>query len=122
MPETAAEKGPQFRIKTKIILGNQNDFFGPGIARLLHIIDEAGSIASAAEEMQMSYSKAWNMLRKAEEGVGFPLILRRKGGKEGGSSLLTEEGREFVRLYDEMQQELIRFSDGLMEKYMGKYV
>ncbi len=117
-----ADKPSRFKVKTKIILGDEMDFFGPGVSRLLHKIDECGSIASAAEEMEMSYSKAWNMLRKAEAGIGFPLILRRKGGKAGGSSMLTEEGREFVGLYDEMQKEIRFLSDGLLEKYLGKFL
>ncbi|MDO4491720.1 MAG: LysR family transcriptional regulator [Lachnospiraceae bacterium] len=113
---------PLFRVKTKLILQNREDFFGPGMSRLLHLIDEHGSIAAAAKEMEMAYSKAWKMLRKAEKGVAFPLILREKGGKTGGGSKLTKEGKEFIELYDEMQVELKNYCEDLLKKYMDNYL
>ena len=42
--------------------------------------------------MQVSYSTAWNLLNSAEDSLGYPLILRNKGGPSGSGSLLTEKG------------------------------
>ena len=41
--------------------------FGPGIAQLLHRVQEYHSLRAAALSMDMAYSKAWTVLRTAEE-------------------------------------------------------
>lgn len=87
---------------TKIIfLDEQGEkFFGEGPARLLHSIEENGSIRSAAISMNMAYTKALKLIRNAESALGFPLIKSSTGGKDGGGSLLTEEGREWLERYE----------------------
>lgn len=108
-----------FRVKTKLVLSGNNDFFGPGVARLLHLIDKYGSIQKAAAEMEMSYSKAWKMLRKAEEETGLKFLDRINGGKQGGGSTLTDQGRHFLQKYDQMCRDLREISDHHLEKYFG---
>ena len=41
---------------------------------------------------QISCPTAWNLLNGAEDSLGYPLILRNKGGPSGSGSLLTEKG------------------------------
>ena len=43
-----------------------NKVFGPGIAQLLHRVRELHSLRAAANSMNMAYSKAWTVLRTAE--------------------------------------------------------
>lgn len=74
--------------------------FGPGIACLLKGIDKTGSINKATQSMGMAYSKAWRILATAEEQLGFALIERKV--PEGSS--LTDKGRQFLSLYDRMQE------------------
>ena len=74
--------------------------FGKGAAALLKGVDEFGSLNRTAKEMGMAYSKAWSMLKKVEEGLGFALIERH--GARG--SELTEEGRKFLDLYGQYEQ------------------
>lgn len=59
---------------------------------LLHLIRETQSVRDACSRMQISYSTAWNLLNAAEDSLGYPLILRNKGGPSGSGSLLTEKG------------------------------
>jgi molybdate transport repressor ModE-like protein len=42
--------------------------------------------------MGMAYSKAWQSVRQAEAATGFPLLLRRTGGSDGGGSTLSPQG------------------------------
>jgi len=74
--------------------------FGPGIACLLKGIEKSGSINKATKSMGMAYSKAWRILAVAEEQLGFTLIER----KVPEGSVLTEKGKRFILLYDEMQE------------------
>ena len=81
------------------ILGEEK-FFGPGIATLLHRVEEYRSIRQATASMGMAYSKAWAIVRRAERELGFPLLNTTTGGKEGGGASLTAEGRLFLEKYD----------------------
>ena len=46
--------------------------------------------------MKMSNSKAWKILKRAEEDLDMPLVERISGGKDGGGSKLTQEGEELL--------------------------
>lgn len=77
-----------------------NKFFGEGPARLLHGIEEKGSLRSAAMSMDMAYTKALRILKNAEAALGFPLTTRTTGGKDGGGSKLTTEGKAWLTKFE----------------------
>lgn len=81
------------------IMGEEK-FFGPGIAALLHRVEDYHSIRQATASMGMAYSKAWAIIRRAERELGFSLLNTTTGGREGGGASLTEEGRAFLDRYD----------------------
>ena len=62
-------------------------FFGEGPCRLLHAIEQTGSLRAAAQSMQMAYTKA--------------LTERKICGKGGGGSILTDEAKEFLYRYEQ---------------------
>ena len=68
--------------KVKLTLCTDERFFGPGVCELLEKIRETGSIQAAAARMEMSYTKAWRILKRAEEEMGVNLISRVTGGKK----------------------------------------
>ena len=80
--------------------------FGPGAAQLLHRVQEYHSLRRAAQSMNMAYSKAWTVLRSAEEQLGFKLLHSSTGGRGGGGAVLTEEGRQLLERYDELCRRL----------------
>ena len=90
------------RCRTRLVLSKEEDFFGPGVYELLKAIGETGSIQAAAARMHMSYTKAWKMINQAEKEMGFLFLNRLSGGKNGGSSEITEEGRRFMERYHAM--------------------
>ena len=59
-------------------------FFGEGPCRLLHLIEETGSLRSAAAQMGLSYSKALRLVQHAEKELGFALTCKTIGGGGGG--------------------------------------
>lgn len=75
-------------------------FFGEGPARLLRGIEQTGSLRAAAMSMEMAYTKALKLIRNAENALGFPLIRRSTGGKDGGGSCLTKEGKAWLERYE----------------------
>ena len=80
---------------------NEEKFFGEGPARLLREIEATGSLRAAAMSMGMAYTKALKLIRNAETALAFPLISRSTGGKDGGGSCLTEEGKEWLQRYED---------------------
>ena len=87
---------------TKIIFFDDNGekFFGEGPASLLNEIEKNGSLRAAAISMGMAYTKALKLIGNAEKALGFALITRVTGGKDGGGSCLTKEGREWLQRYE----------------------
>ena len=70
---------------------------------MLRLIRETQSVRDACSRMQISYSTAWNLLNAAEDAVGYPLILRNKGGPSGTGSLLTEKGDRLLVACDRFE-------------------
>ena len=87
---------------TKITFFNDQDekFFGEGPCRLLHAVEQTGSLRAAAISMGMAYTKAMKILKNAERALGFPLTVRSAGGRDGGGSRLTPEGKEWIARYE----------------------
>lgn len=75
-------------------------FFGEGPCRLLHAVEETGSLRAAAQSMGMAYTKALKLVRHAEAALGFALTTRTAGGRDGGGSSLTPEGKEWLQRYE----------------------
>ncbi|MFB0920142.1 MAG: LysR family transcriptional regulator [Oscillospiraceae bacterium] len=80
--------------------------FGPGIATLLRNVERTGSLQKAADAMEMAYSKAWKMIKEAERLWSVPLTYRDIGGKNGGGSVLTPEGRFLLERYESFTEEI----------------
>jgi molybdate transport system regulatory protein len=88
---------------TKIVFLDENGekFFGEGPSRLMRAIEETGSLRGAAMSMGMAYTKALKLIQNAEKALGFRLTERVKGGKDGGGSRITSEGKEWLIKYEQ---------------------
>lgn len=73
--------------------------FGEGPYRLLLAVEETGSLRAAAMSMGMAYTKAIKILKRAEGALGCPLTSRQTGGRDGGGSRLTPQGKEMLENY-----------------------
>ncbi len=72
---------------------------GPGKVRLMELISQHGSIASAGKAMGMSYRRAWLLVDAINQAFREPLIAKQTGGSGGGGARLTRLGREVVGRY-----------------------
>lgn len=63
---------------------------------LLEAIATTGSLARAAERVGVPYRTAWERIREIEGALGVDLVEAGSGGREGGSSRLTPDGRDLV--------------------------
>ena len=110
------------KAQTKIIFLDENDnkFFGEGPAKLLRAIEEHGSLRTAALSMNMAYSKATRLIKNAETALGFTLTIRTTGGKTGGGSQLTPEGKEWLLRYENYRNACIQDNQQLYLEFFSK--
>lgn len=92
-------------------------FFGEGPCRLLHRIEETGSLRAAAQAMGLSYSKALRMVKRAEKELGFALTRKTIGGRGGGGSTLTDEARNFMERYEAYRDACVQTDRELYYKF-----
>ena len=102
-------KNPQ-KFDLKIRLYNQEKSFGKGVYELMKKTQSFGSLSGAYKAMKMSNSKAWKILKRAEEDLDMPLVERISGGKDGGGSKLTQEGEELLEKYEKFIKEMNEYA------------
>ena len=107
---------------TKITLTDDNGikFFGEGPCRLLRCVEKTGYLRAAAMEMEMAYSKASKILKQAESALGYSLTTRSTGGKDGGGSILTPEGRRLLRQYETYRDACVKANQALYRQYFPR--
>ncbi len=81
---------------------------------LIEQIDKLGSLKAASQALGISYRKAWGDLEKAEEILGYELTEKQRGGREGGTSVLTPAAHKLMEAYKALQQ---KFDDSVEEAF-----
>lgn len=104
-----------------ISLSRKEEFFDDTVAELLNMISQNNSLSEACENLGISYSNGWKMLKIAENHMTFPLVESQAGGVGGGSSRLTEEAKEFLDAYQGFKEEMKRLGKENFNKYFSKY-
>ena len=89
---------------------NGERVFGPGVAELLKRVQEHHSLRAAAFSMEMAYSKAWQIIRTAEDGFGCKLLSSTIGGRHGGGASLTPEAERLLTAYRTLETEVNAYS------------
>ncbi len=102
------ENAPAMILKLKVWLEDTDgdSILGDGRIALLREIECTGSISAAARNLNLSYRKAWNDLQKIEQRLGFPTIIKERGGTAGGRTELTSNCLIFLQLFDQFRSRL----------------
>jgi len=98
----------------------EGDAFGPGIADLMRGVQKYGSLLKAAESMHMAYSKAWKIIHKVEDNLGFQLIFRQVG--RGCGSVITEDGMKFLNAYDNFLADITATTQESFERNFAEFL
>ena len=86
---------PQFSLS----LVGEFPFFDQEACLLLNLIARTRSVRAACQQMNLSYSKGWEILNNMERQLGFAVLERHPGGPSGGWSQLSDQGRRLVSSY-----------------------
>jgi molybdate transport system regulatory protein len=109
------------RLAYRLWLESDGRAFGEGPAALLDLVRTEGSLSKAAAALGMSYNKAWRSLRAAEERLGFALLERQVGGKEGGGSRLSVQGEELLGRYQDLRADVDRELERLFRVHFSEF-
>ena len=112
--------GVIMKIAVKVKIGNDEYIFGKGVVTLMQKIEELGSMNAACKDMNMSTSKAWKILHRAQEDLGVTLIKGEIGGVHGGRSVLTTEGKELLKRFNKMNEEIQQEAINIFGKFFKK--
>jgi len=99
---------------------NGEGILGDGRLALLREINKTGSLKSAAENLRISYRKAWGNVKQAEELLGFKLVKKQRGGKDGGNSQLSPEGQLLLEAYEELKIDFNKSIKKITKKFFNR--
>lgn len=107
------KKGKQMDIKTKIWIENSHGdlLFGRGKTEVLDMVDKAGSIKKASENLDMNYKKCWSHLKILERHFGESLFETRQGGGDQAGTRLKPRAYELMSAYRELERDIEEFAD-----------
>lgn len=98
MPAKAARAALSVEPRLRLNAG-RGFAFGPGKAELLEHIERTGSISEAAKAMEMSYMRAWTLVKSLDATFAEPLVIKTRGGSERGGARLSDTGRAVLAAY-----------------------
>ena len=113
------EEKEELRYDMRLRVSRTEHAFGPGVAELMEHVEATGSLSKGCKCMQMAYSKGWKILKRAEEDLGIPLVQGNRGGSNGGQTVLTPEGKEFLLRYRQFEKEVRESADQAFRKWFG---
>ncbi|SMB90287.1 putative transcriptional regulator, ModE family [Hymenobacter roseosalivarius DSM 11622] len=87
----------KFRLNGRLWLETDERFMGIGRLELLAHIQKVGSISKAAQAMNMSYKRAWDLVSSMNAQARTPLVLTQTGGKHGGGTEVTVAGQQMIQ-------------------------
>lgn len=100
----------QFKISGRIWIDcNSESFLGQGKIEIIEKIKELGSLRKAAAEMKMSYRQAWLNINKMNQLAPKPLVILKRGGKDGGIAQITEFGEKILLTFQNIQADFENF-------------
>lgn len=118
-----ADKNNQATLRLRVWIEQQEEtYIGIGSTLLLQHIEKLGSLRKAAEELGMSYRRAWGKLKKAEARIGKPLVEKIKG--QGQRFNLTPQGKEimekFLHFYLDVEEYATKRASEVLEMNVVK--
>jgi len=91
---------------------------GPGKADLLAHVKDTGSLVDAARAMEMSYMRAWLLVKSMNRCFKEPLVILKRGGKAGGGTVLTETGQRVLDLYQQLEKDSLAGTKAIQNQLM----
>jgi molybdate transport system regulatory protein len=85
---------------TLSILRGEEVFLTATHIKILKQIIADGSIHAATKSLKISYQHAWHMLDKLNQLAPLPVLIRQKGGRDGGGCIVSSYGLKLIRAFE----------------------
>lgn len=96
--EKVTELIPHYKIWITDEVGN--GILGDGKWKILKAVEEHGSLVAACKALGITYRRTWGDLQTISRQLGFPLLSTSRGGRDGGCSILSPQGKLLVGAFD----------------------
>jgi len=90
---TAVMPAPPVDLRFRVAPMGKKGMIDPSRMDLLRAVEREGSVWKAAKALGINYRTAWLWAKEINRDWGAPLLDRLNGGKGGGGTALTPEGR-----------------------------
>ncbi|MCG2712325.1 MAG: winged helix-turn-helix domain-containing protein [Candidatus Omnitrophica bacterium] len=99
-------------VRSKVWLEKDGELvFGKGKGLIFRAVEETGSINKAAQKLGMSYRHAWSYIRSSEKRLGKSLVLKARGGENGGGAVLTDYAKQLLIKFECFEQDIQEYVD-----------
>ena len=78
---------------------NGSSFLDPFKTKLLQEIIQCGSLSGAAKKLKISYQHAWTMIDEMNRVAPQPMVIKQRGGANGGGAEISEYGKNILKEY-----------------------
>lgn len=114
-----SEQFKNIRFNYKIWLSTKDgiNLLGDGKWKILKAIEAHGSLKAATDSLGLTYRRTWGDLKKIEKQLGFQLLEKSRGGKDGGKTYLTPQGKLLVNAFDEFHEKIDLVMDDAFEDF-----
>ena len=97
-------------------LEQESPFFSARLKLLLYLLADNNNMRTSCACSGIAHSKAWDMINDLERHLGYSVVERQRGGRAGGSTRLTQQGREFLAAYHDFEQAVHHFTQTEFKK------
>ncbi len=105
-------KKTRYKLNMEVEIGDRIVTLNNKKSRLLQCIDNCGSIIKASKETGIPYRTALKNIEIMEIELGSPIVTTKRGGKGGGgSSELTEKGKEILQKFIKLNRVIKKHVD-----------
>ncbi|MGZ7067253.1 MAG: TOBE domain-containing protein [Methanobacterium sp.] len=106
------EKWAKYKLDIELKIDDKIVYLNNKKSKLLQCIDTYGSIAQASKETKIPYRTALKNIEIMENELGSPVVITHRGGKGGGgSSELTDTGKQIIREFKKFNSVLKKGAD-----------
>ena len=97
-------------------LEQESAFFSARLKLLLYLLADTHNMRTSCACSGIAHSKAWEMINRLEQHLGYSVVERQRGGRSGGSTRLTLQGRKFLEAYQGFEEAVHQFAQTEFQK------